>query len=145
MNKDLFEAIIENYEELKYGLLEAQTFDESHFGFPEIYYKIMESDQQRVNAFKKAFQLNNNFKDATVCEVGVGTLPLTKLYMPYVKKAYLIENNPNLIPFIKKEISKYPWADRVEIIFADALTVNLPEQVDAVVGELMSIYCANEF
>lgn len=145
MNKELFESIIDNYEVLKYGLLEAQTFNESHFGFPEIYYKIMETDKQRVNAFKKAFELNNNFKDAVVCEIGVGTLPLTKLYMPYVKKAYLIENNPDLIPFIKKEISKYPWADKVEVIFADAMTVDLPEKVDHIIGELMSIYCANEF
>lgn len=142
--KELFENIIDNYDALKYKLLEAQTFDEAHFGFPEIYYKIMESDRQRVNAFKQAFEINN-FKDAVVCEIGVGTLPLTKAYMPYVKKAYLIENNPNLIPFIKKEIAKYPWADKVEVFYADALTVQLPEPVDYVVGELMSIYCANEF
>ncbi len=141
---DLFEKTIDNYDALKYKLLEAQTYDESHFGFPEIYYKIMETDRQRVNAFKKAFELND-FKDAVVCEIGVGTLPLTKLYMPDVKKAYLIENNPDLVPFIKKEIAKYDWADKVEVIFADALTIDLPEEVDYVVGELMSIYCANEF
>jgi len=145
MNDKLYNDIIDNYDELKYYLLDAQTYDESHFGFPEVYYKIMETDAQRVNAFNQAFVLNNNFKDATVCEIGVGTLPLTKLYMPYVKKAYLIENNPDLIPFIKEEIAKYPWADKVEVIFADALTVTLPEKVDFVVGELMSIYCANEF
>ncbi len=145
MDKKLFESIIDNYENLKYGLLEAQTFDENHFGFPEIYYKIMESDEQRVNAFKKAFELHNNFKDAVVCEIGVGTLPLTKLYMPHVKKAYLIENNPDLIPFIQKEVAKYDWADKVEVVFADALTVELPEKVDHIIGELMSIYCANEF
>jgi len=145
MSDQLFNTIIDNYDNLKYSLLKAQTFDESHFGFPEIYYKIMETDEQRVNAFKKAFELNNNLKDATVCEIGVGTLPLTKLYMPYVKKAYLIENNPNLIPFIKEEIQKHSWADKVEVIFADALKVDLPEKVDYVIGELMSIYCANEF
>ncbi|SEC32313.1 Predicted RNA methylase [Tenacibaculum sp. MAR_2009_124] len=145
MDKKLFASIIDNYENLKYGLLNAQTFDENHFGFPEIYYKIMESDEQRVNAFKKAFELHNNFKDAVVCEIGVGTLPLTKLYMPYVKKAYLIENNPDLIPFIKEEVAKYDWADKVEVLFADALTVELPEKVDHIIGELMSIYCANEF
>ncbi|TDQ28490.1 rRNA adenine N-6-methyltransferase family protein [Tenacibaculum caenipelagi] len=145
MNKKLFEAVIDNYEDLKYGLLEAQTFNESHFGFPEIYYKIMESDNQRVNAFKKAFELHNNFKGAVVCEVGVGTLPLTKLYMPYVKKAYLIENNPDLVPFIKREVAKHKWGDKVEVLFADALTVQLPEKVDHIIGELMSIYCANEF
>ncbi|MHA7058696.1 rRNA adenine N-6-methyltransferase family protein [Aquimarina sp. M1] len=145
MKEKLFEEIIDNYDILKYSLLKAQTFDESHFGFPEIYYKIMETDTQRVDAFHKAFQLHNNLKNATVCEIGVGTLPLTKLYMPYVKKAYLIENNPGLIPFINKEIAKYPWSDKVEVIYADALTVDLPEKVDFVVGELMSIYCANEF
>lgn len=145
MNNELFEKVIDNYESLKYGLLEAQTFNEAHYGFPEVYYKIMETDEQRVNAFKKAFELNNNFKDAVVCEIGVGTMPLTKLYMPHVKKAYLIENNPDLIPFIKEEVAKHPWAAKVEVIFADALTVELPEKVDHVIGELMSIYCANEF
>ena len=145
MNNQLFETIIDNYEVLKYKLLEAQTFDEDHYGFPEIYYKIMETDKQRVDAFQKAFKINNNLKDAIVCEVGVGTLPLTKLYMPYVKKAYLIENNPDLIPFINNEIAKYSWKDKVEVIYADALTVELPEKVDFVIGELMSIYCANEF
>ncbi len=145
MKKELFESIINNYDELKYKLLEAQTFDEEHFGFPEIYYKIMETDNQRVNAFKKAFFLNGNFKNKTICEVGVGTLPLTKLYMPFVKKAYLIENNPDLIPIINNEISKYDWKDKVEVMYVDALTVELPEKVDFVIGELMSIYCANEF
>ncbi|WP_435260837.1 rRNA adenine N-6-methyltransferase family protein [Tenacibaculum sp. nBUS_03] len=145
MNNELFEKVIDNYESLKYGLLEAQTFNEAHYGFPEVYYKIMETDEQRVNAFKKAFELNNNFEDAVVCEIGVGTMPLTKLYMPHVKKAYLIENNPDLIPFIKEEVAKHPWAAKVEVIFADALTVELPEKVDHVIGELMSIYCANEF
>jgi len=145
MDHDFFEKIIDNYDSLKYGLLHAQTFDDKHFGFPEIYYKIMESDVQRVDAFRQAFELNNYFKDKTVCEIGVGTLPLTKIYMPYVKKAYLIENNPDLIPFINAEVAKHDWADKVEVIYADALKVDLPEKVDAVIGELMSIYCANEF
>ncbi len=145
MDHDFFEKIIDNYDNLKYGLLHAQTFDEKHFGFPEIYYKIMESDKQRVDAFRQAFELNNNFKDKTVCEIGVGTLPLTKIYMPHVKKAYLIENNPDLIPFINAEVTKHEWADKVEVIYADALKVDLPEKVDAIIGELMSIYCANEF
>lgn len=141
---ELFDRVVSQYEELKYKLLEAQTFDESHFGFPPIYYKIMETDQQRVEAFKKAFELNNNLQDAVVCEVGIGTMPLTKLYMPYVKKAYLIENNPDLIPFIKEEVAKHDWADKVEVFYANALEVELPEKVDYVIGELMSIYCANE-
>jgi len=145
MDHAFFEKIIDNYESLKYGLLHAQTFDEKHFGFPEIYYKIMETDEQRVEAFRHAFKLNNYFKDQVVCEVGVGTLPLTKLYMPHVKKAYLIENNPDLIPFINEEVAKHDWKDKVEVIYADALKVDLPEKVDAVIGELMSIYCANEF
>ncbi len=137
--------VVNHYDALKYGLLHAQTFDPAHYGFPPVYYRIMETDRQRVGAFAKAFALNDNLEGATVCEVGVGTLPLTKLYMPHVRRAYLIENNPDLIEPIRAEIAKYDWADKVELIFADALTVTLPEPVDFLIGELMSIYCANEF
>lgn len=141
----LFEQLVDNYHLLKYELLKVQEFDPSHFGFLPIYYKIMETDQQRVNAFKQAFELHDNLRDAVVCEVGIGTLPLTKLYMPYVKKAYLIENNPDLIPLIQAEIAQYDWADKVEVFYANALEVLLPEPVDFIIGELMSIYCVNEW
>lgn len=142
--KSLLPAIVEQYDELKYALLHAQTFDPAHYGFPPVYYRIMETDRQRVGAFAKAFALNDELRGATVCEVGVGTLPLTKLYMPHVRKAYLIENNPDLIEPIRAEIARHNWADKVELIFADALTVTLPGPIDFLIGELMSIYCANE-
>jgi predicted RNA methylase len=64
--------------------------------------------------------------------------------LPYVKKAYLIELNPDLTNFIKKEIKKGGWEDKVEFIVADATKVILPEKVDYIIGENMSIYCANE-
>ncbi len=140
----LLTDVVEHYDALKYGLLHAQTFDPGHYGFPPVYYRIMETDRQRVGAFAKAFALNDDLRGATVCEVGVGTLPLTKLYMPHVRKAYLIENNPALLEPIRAEIARHDWADKVELIFADALTVALPEPVDFLIGELMSIYCANE-
>lgn len=140
-----FDALIDRYSNLKYHLLEAQTFDVKHFGFPEIYYKIMETDRTRVDAFTRAFELYNNMSGAIVCEAWVGTLALTKHYLPYVKKAYLIENNPHLRDFIIQQISHMWYADKVELIFGDATQVQLPEQVDYIVGELMSIFCANEF
>jgi len=129
---------------LKYALLEAQTFNPKHYGFPPIYYDIMESDRIRVNAFRHAFE-NYNFKNKIVCEAGVGRLALTKHFLPKVKKAYLIENNPDLFKFIKKEIAKNKWTKKVELILGDALKVKLPEKVDFIIGEMMSIYCANEF
>jgi len=49
-------------------LLDGQIYGGAYFGFSGIYYKIMGTDAQRVNAFNPAFVLNNNFKDATVCE-----------------------------------------------------------------------------
>ncbi len=142
---ELLEKIVDNYPNLKYSLLEAQTFDEEHYGFPPIYYKIMETDFQRVQSFKKAFSYYHNLQDSIVCEIGVGTLPLTRLYMPFVKKAYLIENNPDLVPYIQEEIKKNGWSDKVEVIFDDALSVTLPESVDYIIGELMSIFCINEY
>lgn len=142
---DFYDKLIDNYDALKYALLEAQTFDVNHYGFPPIYYKIMETDSKRVNAFKKAFAQYNNLKDAVVCEAGVGTLALTRHFLPYVKKAYLIENNPDLRSFITTEIEKTGYADKVELIFGDAMQTVLPEKVDFIIGELMSIYCVNEY
>ena len=137
--------IIDQYPDLKYALLDAQTFNPKHYGFPPIYYKIMETDQVRVDAFRAAFKKYNNLKGKVVCEVGVGTLALTQHFLPYVKKAYLIENNPDLIPFIKKELKKKGWYKKVELIVGDAMKLELPEKVDYIIGELMSIYCANEY
>lgn len=145
INLNLFEQIVDNYNGLKYTLLDTQTFDANHFGFPPVYYKIMETDQTRVNAFIKAFKQYDDMKDAIVCEIGVWTLALTKHYLPFVKKAYLIENNPDLKEFITQQIQESGYADKVELIFADATSVQLPEKVDYIIWELMSIFCANEF
>ena len=142
---DLVSTIVENYPKLKYELLKAQTFNPAHYGFPKICYTMMETDTQRVNAYKRAFSHYNNFKDKVVCEAGVGTLALTKHFLPHVKHAYLIENNPNLINFIQEELERNGWADKTTLIVGDAMKVELPEKVDFIVGELMSIYCANEY
>ena len=144
MKDQYLSELIDNYDALKYSLLEAQTFSQEHYGFPPIYYKIMETDAKRVGAFKKAFA-KYDFKDKIVCEAGVGTLALTQHYLDHVKKAYLIENNPDLRDFIEDFIKKGGWQDKVEVLYGDAMTLKLPEPVDYIVGELMSIYCANEY
>ena len=143
-NIELLTKVIDRFESLKYTLLKAQTFDPVHYGFPDIYYKIMETDYVRVNAFVSVFEKYNFLKDAVVCEAGVGTLALSKYFLPFVKKAYLIETNPNVREEIEQIISSKGWAHKVELIYEDALTVELPEPVDFLIGELMSIYCANE-
>jgi len=137
--------IVDQYPNLKYTLLDAQTFNVKHYGFPAIYYKMMETDTIRVDAFRDAFKKYKHLKNKVVCEAGVGTLALTKHYLPFVKKAYLIENNPNVVGFIKKELKKNGWEDKVELIIGDAMKTVLPEKVDYIIGELMSIYCANEY
>lgn len=104
----------------------------------------METDSVRVNSFRDSFLKYKNLKNKVVCEVGVGTLALTRFFLPYVKKAYLIESNPKLIKFIQKELKKNGWEKKVVFIAADALTVQLPEKVDFIIGENMSIFCANE-
>ncbi len=142
---EFYHQLIDNYDKEKYNLLKAQTFDPNHFGFPPIYYKIMETDTKRVGAFVAAFEKHNNLKDAVVCEAGIGNLALTRHFLPYVKKAYLIENNPDLKDYIIDEIERLGFADKVVLIFDDALKVELPEPVDFVIAEMMSIFCANEF
>ena len=144
MSFDFHSKLVDNYKDLKYSLLEAQTFSQEHYGFPPIYYKIMETDEVRVGAYQKAFS-KYNFKDKVVCEAGVGTLALTQHFLDDVKKAYLIENNPDLKDFIQKKIEDNGWQDKVVLLFGDAMTLELPEKVDYIVGELMSIYCGNEY
>ncbi|MFK7946224.1 MAG: methyltransferase domain-containing protein [Saprospiraceae bacterium] len=144
MPSSLFSTLIKNYDSLKYDLLEAHQFNPDHYGFDQICYDIMTNDRQRVDAFRKAFQ-QCDFQDKVICEAGIGNLALTKHYLPKVKKAYLIEYNPNLRKFIESEISKNGWTHKVELIWGDAMTVQLPEKVDFIVGELMSIFCANEY
>jgi len=141
---EFFSELVDRYDSLKYEILEAQTFSEEHYGFPPIYYKVMETDKTRVRAFTKAFE-KYDFTDKVICEAGIGTLALTKHFLPLVKKAYLIEYNPNLKDFIEAELEKNGWTDKVEVIYGDAMKVALPEPVDYIVGELMSIYCGNEF
>jgi len=143
--QQLYHKIIDNFDQLKYALLEAQTFNPKHYGFEEFFYKEMETDHLRIAAFTRTFQQYNNLKDAVVCEAGIGRLALTRHYLPYVKKAYLIENNPNVIAYIKEELSKNGWANKVELIIGDAMKVKLPEKVDYLIGELMSVFCANEY
>lgn len=143
-NFEFFHEIVNRYHNLKYALLNAQTFNPEHYGFPPVYYKILERDQQRITAFKRSFIRYNNFKDKVVCEAGVGTLALAKHYLPFVKKAYLIESNPEIIPFIKQELKINGWVKKVELIHRDATLVTLPEKVDFIIGEIMSIFCVNE-
>jgi predicted RNA methylase len=144
MAKASFAALVDQYEELKFALLEAQTFDSGHFGFPPLYYKIMEGDRARVGAFQQAFA-QYDFRDKVVCEAGVGRLALTQHYLPYVKHAYLIEHNPDLREEIQGIIEEKGWQNKVTLLFADARTVALPVSVDALIGEMMSIFCANEY
>lgn len=140
----LLNEVIDHYPNLKYTLLDVQTFNPDHFGFSSLAYTMMETDTARVEAFVKGFKKFDFFKDKIVCEGGIGRLALTEYYLPHVKKAYLIENNPNILPLIKEKIAKNGWSHKVELLEENALTVQLPEPVDHIVGELMSIYCANE-
>jgi len=103
-NFDFMSGIVKRFDDLKYALLDAQTFDAKHFGFPDFYYEIMETDQVRVDAYRSAFKKYNNLKGKVVCEVGVGTLALTQHFLPHVKKAYLIESKifKHMRQFLKK-------------------------------------------
>jgi predicted RNA methylase len=140
---DIFKQLITQYEALKYALLNSQTFDSTHYGFPSHYYDIMESDQTRVDAFRRAFAAYD-FRDKVVCEAGVGRLALSKYYLPYVKRAYLIESNPHLREYLSRYIHERGLSNKVVLLFQDAYTAELPEPVDALIAEMMSIWCINE-
>ena len=126
MATDFFAQIVEQYDKLKYALLEAQTFNPDHFGFPPLYYRIMETDQRRVGAFTRAFD-RFDFTDKVVCEAGVGRLVLSQHYLSKVRRAYLIENNPALFDFIKNWVQEQNLESKVVLLFGDARTVHFSE------------------
>ncbi|CAF1044119.1 unnamed protein product [Adineta steineri] len=141
----LLNNLTDNYDSLRYCLLKAQTFDIKSYGFPTIYYKIMETDKQRVQSFVDAFEKYNWLKDSVVCEIGCGRFALTDHYLNHCKKAYLIESNPAVYDFIEEKLRKNNWQDKVVVIRGDVMKINeLPEKVDFVIGELMSVFCANQ-
>ena len=56
---------------------------------------------------------------------------------------YAVEKNPNAFVTLH-ERKRNEWGDKVELLFGDMRTLNVPEQVDILVSELLGSFGDNE-
>jgi predicted RNA methylase len=142
---ELISKLIDDYESLRYYPKKLGIFDSNHCGFPLMSYKTMDTDQLLISSFINAFKRHIIFKNAVVYQVGVGRLALTNTFLNFCRHTYLVESNPALTDFIRAEIEKNDWDKKVTFFVEDALKIKLPEKIDYIVGELMGIWCVNEY
>jgi len=106
------------------------------------YHLEMVSDSERVTQFKKAIDKVVN-SDTIFCELGCGSGIFSIHAARTAKKVYAIELDPNVYEFAKKNIEASGLTN-IELINANALEVQLPEKVDVIFCEMLSIWMIDE-
>lgn len=110
--------------------------------FDLAYHLEMLSDRERVDQFKKG--IDKVVKSDTIfCEVGCGTGVFSIYAARTAKKVYAIELDEAVYEFAKKNIEA-SGLDNIVLIHGNALEVELPEKVDVVFAEMLSIWMIHE-
>jgi len=111
--------------------------------FKRSYHLEMVTDRQRTAAVTRALEEVLR-PDHVFCELGCGTAIFSLFAAGFCKKVYAIENDPKMVEIAKRNIMASGLDHKVELIFADAAEVTLPERADVVFCEMMSIWCIEE-
>jgi predicted RNA methylase len=94
-------------------------------------------DKKRTLAFKKAIEERVKPGD-TVVEVGAGTGILSLFAaVAGAARVYAVEIDPVLAESLRETVRLNHQEDKIEVIEGDALTVELPDNVDVIIGELI--------
>ena len=111
--------------------------------FDLAYHLEMVSDQERVSLFKKGIDKVID-KNTIFCDLGCGTGIFTIYAARKAKKVYAVECDENILSIAIKNIKKFGLSEKISFIHGDALTVALPEKVDVVFCEMLSIWLIEE-
>ena len=115
-----------------------------HFGqFKMSYHLEMISDRERTAAIFHALDSCLD-PEMVFCELGCGTAIFSIFAAGRCKKVYAVELDPAVAAVARANIERSRFADRIELLVTDALTVELPEPVDATFCEMMSIWTVEE-
>jgi phospholipid N-methyltransferase len=94
-------------------------------------------DRKRTLAFKEAIEAVVRSGDV-VLEVGAGTGILSMFAASAgAAKVYAVEIDPVLARCLRETVEANDLGHVIEVVEADALTADLPERVDVVIGELI--------
>jgi predicted RNA methylase len=111
--------------------------------FKKSYHLEMVADQSRTSAIFRA--LRQVLRPETLfCELGCGSGIFSIFAARYAKKVYAVEIDPETARIAAANIARSPFANRIELIKGDAREVELPERVDVVFCEMMSIWAIEE-
>ncbi|MEZ4862724.1 MAG: amino acid adenylation domain-containing protein [Caldilineaceae bacterium] len=112
--------------------------------YDELLYYAMTYDEPRNRAYQKAIQATVPGK--TVVEIGTGKDAILSLFCAQAgaKKIYAIELDQNAAEAARARVDALGFADQIEIIHGNALTVTLPEQVDVCVSEIIGTIGGSE-
>lgn len=148
VNIDSINDIIINKYKIKVKLMTRTTHHTPHYestskgNFNLAYHVEMLSDRERVEQFKKGIDKIVT-KDSVFCELGCGTGVFSIYAAQTAKKVYAIEFDEEVYKFAKKNIEASGLTN-IELIHGDAMQVELPEKVDVIFAEMMSIWMIHE-
>jgi predicted RNA methylase len=111
--------------------------------FPLSYHLEMISDYERVSLFKQGIDQSVT-KDTVFCELGCGTGIFSIYAASKAKKVYAVEHDSKIFEIAKKNISASGLKDKIQLIRGDCLEVELPEKVDVLFSEMLSIWMIEE-
>ncbi len=112
--------------------------DSSKLGqyIPFHYHANMLRDKARMESFKQAIEKVVP-QGGKVVELGGGTGVLSFFAAHRASKVWCVEKNPELLGAARRIIALNPFAEKIELVEADAATFLPPEPVDVVVCEML--------
>lgn len=111
--------------------------------FKKSYHLEMVADRARTSAIFRA--LRQVLRPETVfCELGCGSGVFSIFAARHAKRVYAVEIDSQTARLAATNIAASPFADRIQLIAADARDAQLPERVDVIFCEMMSIWAIEE-
>lgn len=111
--------------------------------FKKSYHLEMVADRARTSAIFRT--LRQVLRPETLfCELGCGSGIFSIFAARHARKVYAIEIDPEMARIAATNIAASPFADRIELIRGDAREAELPEKIDVIFCEMMSIWAIEE-
>lgn len=107
------------------------------------YHLEMVLDNERVSPFKNAIDKHVN-ENTVFCELGCGTGIFSIYAARKAKKVYAVEVDDNIFEIAKENFKKSGFSEKIIPIKGDATAIELPEKVDVVFCEMLSIWLIEE-
>jgi predicted RNA methylase len=111
--------------------------------FKKSYHLEMVADRSRTSAIFRALQRVLT-PETVFCELGCGSGIFSLFAARLARKVYAVEIDPGAARIAAANFASSPFAERIELIEGDAREVELPERVDVIFCEMMSIWTIEE-